>query len=111
MIVFNTAKLVHEIKTLAADLKATKMPLRERWEGGMGHLQAHLAHGKRRATLLCSLRAHTRGRVHIQGSTLEAQEALVASCRAEFEVDDPNATAMPTTLSEANGGLTEAIPE
>lgn len=108
MIRFDTAKLVQEIKTLAADLKATKMPLRERWEGDMGHLQAHLAFGKRRATLLCSLRAHTRGRVHIQGSALDAQEALVAACRAEFEVDDPNAVPAPDAPSEAAGGLAGA---
>jgi hypothetical protein len=29
---------------------------------------------KRRATLLCTIMAHSRGRIHVQGTTLDAQE-------------------------------------
>jgi hypothetical protein len=40
---------------------------------------------KRRATLLCMAMAHSRGRVHIWGSTVEAQEAELLEALGEMD--------------------------
>jgi hypothetical protein len=71
------ARLVNDLKTTAALLIALKRVLRS-----SGHqttpLEARtLAELKRRATRLCCLRAHLRGRLHLLRMTLEEQAAFV----------------------------------
>jgi hypothetical protein len=70
-------RLVSDIKTTAALLHALKRMLRT-----SGHrtspLEARdLRELKARATRLCSLRAHLRGRLHRRGMSLEEQAAFV----------------------------------
>ena len=70
-------RLVCDIKTTAALLYALKRVLR-----ASGHrtspLEARdLRDLKLRATRLCSLRAHLRGRLHRRGMTMEEQAAFV----------------------------------
>ena len=71
------ARLVSDLKTTAALLIALKHVLRSR-----GHqttpLEAHtLRDLKARATRLCCLRAHGRGRLHLLRMTLEEQAAFI----------------------------------
>jgi hypothetical protein len=70
-------RLVSDLKTTAALLTALKRVLRT-----SGHktspLEARdLRDLKARATRLCCLRAHLRGRLHLRGMTREEQAAFV----------------------------------
>ena len=70
-------RLVGDLKTTAALLHALKRMLRT-----AGHktspLEARELHRlKDRATRLCALRAHLRGRIHLRTMTLEEQAAFV----------------------------------
>jgi hypothetical protein len=70
-------RLVGDLKTTAALLHALKRMLRM-----SGHktspLEAQELHRlKDRATRLCALRAHLRGRIHLPSMTLEEQAAFV----------------------------------
>jgi len=70
-------RLVGDLKTTAALLHALKRVLR-----ASGHktspLEAQeLFRLKARATRLCALRAHLRGRIHLRAMTLEEQAAFV----------------------------------
>ncbi len=73
----NIAMLVSDLKTIAALLVALKRVLRAR-----GHqttkLEAQTLHDlKRRATRLCCLRAHLRGKIHLPRMTLAEQAAFI----------------------------------
>lgn len=103
MQVFNAAKLVQAIKTTSGEIKAVKAPLRERWESGMGHLQNELRRLKARATGLCMLRAHSRGRVHIKGMKPEDQHDLVSFLIPEYLMEVPAADATPVAGVGARG--------
>ena len=73
----DVARLVSDLKTTAALLKALKAVLR-----ASGHrvspLEARdLRDLKGRATRLCCLRAHLRGRLHLRRFTREEQAAFI----------------------------------
>jgi hypothetical protein len=65
-----------EILSTAVEIRALKRwwrtPLELRPERPATRFALHPS--KRRATLLCTIMAHSRGRIHVRGSTLEAQE-------------------------------------
>ncbi len=48
---------------------------------------------KQRATVLCSLRAHCRGKIHLQGSSVEKQAEFVSKASEEFQDGESQATA------------------
>jgi hypothetical protein len=71
------ARLVCDLKTTAALLIALKRVLRSAGHA-MTPLEARLLHDlKGRATRLCCLRAHGRGRLHISRMTREEQAAFI----------------------------------
>jgi hypothetical protein len=65
-----------EIVSTAVEIRALKRwwrtPVEQRPERPATRFA--LCPSKRRATLVCTIMAHSRGRVHARGSTLEAQE-------------------------------------
>jgi hypothetical protein len=81
---FDSKKLVLEIKSLAEEIRSTKKIARTHRDPDQWASQCALPGLKARATLLCAMRAHTRGRVHRPGSTLEAQEATLRFCRPSY---------------------------
>ena len=63
--VVNTPLLVHHLAEVAREIRALKAALRTTWTTPMHKQQSELCALKKRATLLCALRAATRGRLHI----------------------------------------------
>ena len=59
------AKIIADIKIVAARIVELKRILRRRWERPMRDEQRALLRLKRQATELCVLRAHLRGRRHL----------------------------------------------
>ncbi len=90
----NVKKLKVDINETAAALKAMKKLYREphqpnvTWENVKNYRPF-----KKRATILCSLRAHLRGKIHLKGSTAEEQEALVRAAWQEYQLGESQATA------------------
>jgi hypothetical protein len=66
-----------EIRSTAVEIRELKRwwrtPVEQRPERPATRFAIHPS--KRRATLLCSIMARSRGRIHVRGSTLDAQEA------------------------------------
>lgn len=58
-------KLRADIRDTVSEIRDTKGPLRTRWTTPMHEHQHRLQSLKARATRLCILRAHARGRVHL----------------------------------------------
>lgn len=94
---------------LRADIKATSQQLRElkevTRESGQPRLtwrvRADIAEAKSRATLLCSLAAHARGRLHRPAVLdAEAQGAYVAQALAGYALPEPPAEASETAAPE-----------
>lgn len=83
----NVPKLKAEINETAARLKAIKKVYREphqpnvTWATVKDYIPL-----KRRATILCSLRAHLRGKIHLRGSTTEQQLELVKTAWEEYRL-------------------------
>jgi hypothetical protein len=79
-------QLVASIHAAAAEIRPLKAALRQAWSQPMGDVQRTLHRLKRRATELCVLRAHLRGRLHIleppPGSPPDWDAAKHASCIA-----------------------------
>ena len=70
-------RLVSDLKSTAALLTALKRVLRTSGHQ-MSVMEARdLFSFKQRATKLCALRAHLRGRLHLRGMSLEEQAAFV----------------------------------
>ena len=86
----NIPKLKQDINETAARLKVIKGIYREsgqpnlKWEN-VRDRQAL----KKRATLLCSLRAHLRGKIHLKGTTAEEQQALIEKAWQEYRLGEP----------------------
>lgn len=59
-------RIVADIKMTAEQIRPRERALRRRWEGPMADTQRALTRLKRRATDLCVLRAHLRGRIHLR---------------------------------------------
>ena len=70
-------RLVGDLKTTAALLHALKRMLRESGHKTSPLEAQELFRLKARATRLCALRAHLRGRIHLRAMTLEEQAAFV----------------------------------
>ena len=58
-------RIIADIKSTAERIRPLKKALRRTWEEPMGDVQVALVRLKRRATELCILRAHLRGRIHV----------------------------------------------
>ncbi len=87
-------KLKTEINQTAARLKDIKKLYREphqpnvTWSNVKDYFPL-----KKRATVLCSLRAHSRGKIHLRGSTAEQQAELVCKAIEEFKRGEPQEAA------------------
>lgn len=62
----DVCRIIADIKLTAEEIKPLKRALRQRWDRPMADTQRALARLARRATELCVLRAHLRGRVHLR---------------------------------------------
>lgn len=84
----DVARLRADIHETVLQIRETKAPLRTRWVAPMHEHQARLRMLKARATDLCILRAHTRGRVHLAGDAERCREraAEIATRYAKEEV-------------------------
>jgi hypothetical protein len=70
-------RLVGDLKTLAALLAALKRSVRTPGHR-ISQLEARYLHNlKGRATRLCALRAHLRGRLHLRTMSMDEQAAFV----------------------------------
>ena len=81
-----------EIMSTAVEIRELKRwwrtPIEQRPERPATRFALHPS--KRRATLLCTIMAHSRGRIHVRGNTLDAQateliEALSAMDRMQVQ--------------------------
>lgn len=99
----NIRKLKFDINEVAAELRRLKQTIRRTplpWER---NLWTDLREKKRRATLLCALRAHSRGKLHLHKSTKSHaylglprkevltfvdQEKLTGEIWKEYELDE-----------------------
>lgn len=73
----NTLRLRNDLKTTAALLFALKRAIRVPGHN-VSPLEARdLAWLKERATKLCALTAHLRGRIHLRSMTLDEQAAFI----------------------------------
>jgi hypothetical protein len=61
-------KLKRDLAATALECTQLKRGLRRRWTAPMGDVQRALLRSRRRATELCVLRAHLRGRYHLTKS-------------------------------------------
>lgn len=61
------SRLRADIHDIVSQIRETKAPLRTRWTAPMYEHQARLISLKDKATRLCILRAHARGKVHLAG--------------------------------------------
>ena len=75
------ARLKHDLRALAAQSKALKALLRQRWTRPMADEQRALAALRRRATRLCVLRASLRGRLHLHIDVAEHQKIAARAAR------------------------------
>ncbi len=70
-------RLVGDLRTTAALLFALKKMVRTSGHSISPFEARELHRLKQRATVLCALRAHIRGRIHLRSMTLEEQAAYV----------------------------------
>ena len=80
-------RLKHDIKELAAQLKALKTQLRTTWTRPMGSEQYEAIRLKAEVTDLLILRAHLRGRCHLadEERCREVAEGIIDNYRLEDE--------------------------
>jgi len=82
----NTTQLINDIKTLSAQIKELKKPLRAPWEYVMAAEQEQLELLKRKVTPLMCLRAHLRGKTHLSQNPELSQE-LAYEVLERYELD------------------------
>jgi hypothetical protein len=80
--------LVSDLKTTAALLVALKRVLRTSGHKTSRMEAQQLTYLKARATRLCALRAHLRGRLHLRSMSLEEQAAFVDEERQLYTRDE-----------------------
>ena len=78
--------LVSDLKTTAALLVALKRVVRSSGHRITSLEACELARLKARATRLCALRAHLRGRLHLKRMSLEEQAAFVDEERQLYQI-------------------------
>lgn len=82
----NIEKLKTEINETAAELKSLKTLLRESHQPRVTYkTYVDRKALKNHATVLCSLRAHSRGKIHLRGLTAEQQYELVRAACEEYQ--------------------------
>lgn len=99
----DTPRLVADLKTLALQARALKARLRRRWTRPMADEQLELHGLARRATALCILRAHTRGRLHV---TKRPRDGLAPD--AEWDAHSYNARIAARVAREYGGLVSDA---
>ncbi len=88
-----TSKVRDQIRAVKETLRETGQ-LRVTW-----HTYSSLSEFRHRATLLCAVRAHHRGKVHLaRKQTLAQQKEMIESCWEEFQLAEESA-ATNTSLS------------
>ena len=86
----NREKLAKQINLVVADIKELKSIFRE---SGQPRLKDHymmwcrLGRLKDDVTLLCSIQAHSRGRIHKKGSSLEEQADFIDGCYEDYKME------------------------
>lgn len=85
----NIKKLKTEINETALELIALKRILRESGQPRVTY-KTHVDRKalKHHATVLCSLRAHCRGKIHLRGLTVEQQYELVRKACEEYQLGE-----------------------
>lgn len=79
MLRLDREKLRSELKTIIPEIKALKKLQRESLQPNYGYREHYRRlHLKKQANLVCTILAHSRGRIHKQGMSPEDQAALVA---------------------------------
>jgi len=91
------AALDLDVNEVSGRLRAIKRELRHADPGRAKALQAVRRRDKRLATLLCAIRAQSRGRLHSK-TNLAAQAAFISSERAEFGDQEPDDGALAGML-------------
>jgi hypothetical protein len=85
----NIAQLKADLRTVVTEIKEVKAILREPHQPRKDwRTQGRLESLKRKATQLCSLRAHHRGKVHLRGKTYEEQAQVFAAIMEAYVVKD-----------------------
>lgn len=85
----NIAKLKTDLKTITQEILAVKAILRESGQPRKTYRTYNeLKALKRRATLLCSIRAHHRGKIHLKDSTLDKQAAFIGDAWEDYQHTD-----------------------
>lgn len=84
---FSTGQLAALLAARAAESHALKGALRQAWTRPMAEEQRALARLRRRITDLCVLRAHLRGRYHLQHAPREGAAADSAWDRDAWHAD------------------------
>jgi hypothetical protein len=82
-------KLSAELKSTAHEIKLVKSIFRESGQPRLkwGHY-GQLSSLKSAATILCSIQAHFRGRIHMKGSSLEEQARFIEGCFEEYKLEE-----------------------
>lgn len=79
-------KLKTELKETAEEIKKLKAVLRESGQPNVTWRTHHeLRAMKGHATVLCSLRANCRGKIHVRGQTSQEQLELIGDAWKQFE--------------------------
>jgi len=91
MLKIDRDKLGRDIRAITCELRDLKKILRENGQPRVTwRTYADISAAKRRATLLYSLAAHCRGRLHRPSKmTLEDQHALVRELLEDYQVPEP----------------------
>lgn len=95
MLKIDRTRLRTDIHTTTAEIRALKAIFRESGQPRLTwRVRADLGAAKERATRLCMLSAHARGRVHLAGKMdAEGQLALISDLLPEYALPEPEAKA------------------
>lgn len=87
-------KLKTEINETSVEIRKLKAVLRESGQPNVTwRTYSELRSMKGHATVLCSLRAHCRGKIHMRGQTSQEQLELIGDAWSQYQKSDAEAAA------------------